>query len=256
MAEHQEGGLADQLERLEKKLDLVEEAARRSRNTARIMTLVIAIVAIAMVWLLVKPLVNIMSHPEPYQEQLARDLNQRFVPQVRAEATTMVNELRPVYQEAFERVRERRGPEVVERVQQETVLLVNNFGTNIQEQMTEFQTEFEAAQLARLKQEFPQLTDEDYAAEIVERVSTAMQRVVERVITELFAEHYDALLRLETSFNGIGVPDDVAAMSPEELEEHISAVLMEYFTLKLDVVRRGGAAPVLDEDDTAPAIVQ
>jgi hypothetical protein len=242
-----ESDLGGVLERLEQKLQDVENAQSKARIFGRAMAVAVAVVAIAMVALMLKPFIDAYQNPAPYQTALTKELEARLVPMLKEEAELLRADVVPILRKAGEDSRDKYMPEIMFAVQQESKILVENLTLMASDRMTDFQTEFQEEQHRKLLDAFPALKDEDKAADMMERLAKVAENVATRMTDELLTEHFDAIVRMEASFNDLEVPEDIQKMSPGELDEHISALLLELVNLKLNEFNEAKAASADDK---------
>ncbi|MDK2972590.1 MAG: hypothetical protein PWP23_2345 [Candidatus Sumerlaeota bacterium] len=237
--------LGSTLERLEQKLQDVEAAQSKVKVFGRVMTVAVAVVAIGMVYLLLKPFISAYQNPKPYQDAMTKRVETRLVPLLKEEGEKLRADVLPIIKKASEDSREQHLPEIMFAVEQESKILVENLTLHAHERMTSFQTEFEKEQHAKLLEAFPALKDQDNAADMMERLARVGENVADRMTNELLMEHFDALVKMEQSFNELEVPEDIQNMSPAELDEHISALLLELVNIKLNEFN--SKSPVAEE---------
>jgi hypothetical protein len=222
------------LERIEQKIQGVESAQAKVKVTGRLVAVAIALVAVFMIILVLKPFYEASKDMTPYTAALNKSLEDRVIPQLKREAEQLGKDLMPILQEAGEKWQTQHLPTVISSIEGEAKLLVENLVVKTNEAMENFLETFSQQQYAKLMEAFPQLQDEELAADMLERLAVVAQNVAERMTDELLTEHFNALVRMEAAFSTLEVPEDIAAMSPGELDEHISALLLELVNLKLN----------------------
>ncbi|MBX3730484.1 MAG: hypothetical protein KF858_14995 [Candidatus Sumerlaeia bacterium] len=230
------------LERIEQKMRGVESAQAKVKVTGRMVSVAIALVAVLMVVILLMPFFGAWKDRTPYVDAFNENLHSRLIPLVKSEAEQLGKDLMPILQEAGEKWQTEHLPTVMTSIEVEAKILVENLVLKSNEAMETFLENFSQQQYAKLMEAFPQLRDEDQAADMLERLAIVAQGVAERMTDELLTEHFDALVRMEAAFSTIEVPQDIAAMSPGELDEHISALLLELVNLKLNEFQGQSAA--------------
>lgn len=235
-----ETDLGAKLEAIERKMEEVDAAASRAKMTGRIMTVVIAVVAIALVLMLIKPFVDAYNNPEPYKQELQAGLQERIVPRIESEAKIFANDLRPILEDALEKSEQNYLPEVVDTLETQGQLLIEELSVDVNAKMEQFQMEYQMELRDMVYNAFPELQDEENTEEMIERLNVVAQRVIDRITRDLFKQHYEALLALEENFNSIEVPEEMRQMSPEELDEHISTLVFELMNAKINEFNKSG----------------
>ncbi|MCB2156678.1 hypothetical protein KQI84_17515 [bacterium] len=236
MAANSDDALQKQLERIDAKIDQMEQASARSKIISRLMTVLIALTAIIMVLLLVKPILQgtlSKEGREPYRAEFERTFKEQIQPMVQDEAKQLAKEVLPVYQEAAMKASETKLPKAISTFESEWQILYGDLQTDLQDRIQVAQEDIVEHQHKRLLEEFPDLKDEAKTEVVLGNLADASSRVSDRIITELFTSHYRAIDRLELNFNSIEVPDHIHSMNDDELGNHVKDLVAEMVALKL-----------------------
>lgn len=226
---------SDRIEILERKLEEAEAEAHRLKVTGRLMTVAVAIVALVMVLILMAPFNNVRKNPTPYVDALTERAQSRLAPEIKRTGEELYETVLPAYEEALKRLMEQRLPDVVGMVENEGREMVVLLAEDFQVKLADLREEMGARQLERLRARMPGIDDPDR----IERLLLVSEAVADRIVQDLFQEHYDALTRLELAFDRVEVTEEVADMNAVQLEEHVSALVLEYIVYKLNLIREG-----------------
>jgi len=224
--------LARQLERLESKLNDLEAAANGAKMAGRIMTVLVAVVAITMVVMLMGPFHAAYKNPKPFQDKLTKDFQAEANKVLQVELAKFKGEVVPAYQNALANAGRKREAEIAGLLEREANLLRENVVQDLTDQMLAFQNRLVETQKARLEKEFPELADPDQAELILGRLTHVSEAVATRMINDIFGDHYAAITALETSFNSIDVPEKIREMNDDQLGRHVSDLVADLLSVK------------------------
>ncbi|MBI5154407.1 hypothetical protein HZA57_04135 [Candidatus Poribacteria bacterium] len=227
--------LSQQLERLEAKLNEMEAANSRAKAVARLMTLLIAVTAVSMVIVVIYPLYKAgTTDRETYVKTITKDAEARLRPVIEREAKDFANEVVPAYRDAVQRTYASRTPEIIGKLDSEAQTLWTNVRNDMQQQLTVFQQKVVEEQYARLAEELPELRDRENAELVMGRMAEVSQNVATRIVNDLFAEQFGALMQLEETYNKFAVPRDISNLTNDMLNDHVLNLVTELVSVKFN----------------------
>jgi predicted protein tyrosine phosphatase len=122
----------------------------------------------------------------------------------------------------------KREQEVLAKGYNQVELFLNNmteFGT---EQFETRRSRIEGAVIDKLKDEIPELRDEEDAETIMANAAAAMNAAVERSLDTHFKVHIRAVNNIANNLIILDIPDDLEAMDDFELREELNNALGAY----------------------------
>lgn len=213
--------IAAQLRRLEQKFDELQAAQSAGRSTGRIISALIAIVAIALVARLIDPIYGIYTQRDAYFKVFQKDLTEKTVPVLRTEFEKSLKQLAPAYQKAVETEVGKRADKAERMLAHEYDTFFVNLSDNMTKLLTARMERIVDAQHKRLVKEFPDVATEEGANRTLERIDRSIHQAAERVLDENFKHPIQALMDLNTTFEKFQVPDNIQKMTDAQLDDHV-----------------------------------
>ena len=226
--------LGQQLERVEAKLAEAEAAKSKDKMVSRAFLVVNTIVIIILLVVLLQPFYSAYQDPTPFRDAFQKGLEERTIPEAQRQLQLFAQEDVPEIVDSLENVGEEQGPIVAQKLDEEFRKLSDEVLMMVKTNYDDFLRDFQAQQVQEIKQRFPQLRDDDKAAEIAERLAVTVENVSERIVDELLADHYRALTDLEANFKNIDTPEEIDKMTRAELEEYVSMLMFDLIDASIE----------------------
>jgi tetrahydromethanopterin S-methyltransferase subunit G len=225
--------IARRIDQLNAKLDTALAANATAKNVTRVVGIVVAAAAVLGVWMIASPLIDAYKDIDKYQSIIQKDLQDNVVPVIEAEVKATLSKAVPALQAVAGETWSAREEEITSKAYNQVETFLTNmteFGTN---EFETRRTRIEAKLIDRLKDEVPELRDEEQAETILANASLAMNLAVERTMNTHFRVHLESVNNIANNLTIIDVPDDLEAMDDLDLRTELTNALGAYATQAL-----------------------
>jgi hypothetical protein len=234
-----DAAVARRIADLSRKLDEVSVAASGAKTVGRVMTILIALVAVFSVFRIVLPFDNIRTKPELYTKALVEQFNASVYPKLQEEIDESIKKTGPVVQKIATDKIEKRGPEVVRALDTEAKILLESMKGYGEDVWANRIGALNDKIYDRIADKMPELADKDKAEVIVGNAHQAVTGAMERLIAEHMKDHVEAITSIQTEIANFPVPSNVKEMSDEELKSAFMDLISTYSMTTL----KGGLTP-------------
>lgn len=225
---------SEQVEAIEKKVEAVEQqvaALAAAQSTARKLRLVLPIGFLIFVCVFLYLFVGLkdeFADEENLNEMTdiaQKQLEDNILPQLQRQVETLVKTAQPALTDAFTEQVEKDKPRYTKAITEQGDLLFKNLEQGLEEQVNAHYKSFFEKHEAVLKEEYPNLSDEQLA-QLADNIEKAGQELVQKYYV---AQMQGQLERMMTSINDFPVADpvDSAKEGVEPLGQELIGCFME-----------------------------
>jgi predicted house-cleaning noncanonical NTP pyrophosphatase (MazG superfamily) len=176
------------------------------------------------------PFVEAVKNPAPYQKAIGVELEQKVLPALQDESQKLVNVFGPeLYQSVSQKVSQR-FPEITRVLQAEALGLIEELSNEAESRLTDRSEKMIDRLKKRLVEEVPEFGDEEKTETIMENIELATTSAMDRFIQAHFQDHIHAVSNLQVRIETFPVPDHIAEMTDDRLQEHLTETLGAYVT--------------------------
>jgi hypothetical protein len=221
--------ISRRLEILEQKLKEAERSDSGAKKTARLVTIIIAVVAVAGVLYLLYPIIDAFNNSERYSEALYAEFEETVQPAVSREFQQSIEKVGPVIVRLARQQLDTRQEEIVMTVDKEMMTFFSSMETLAETELAERVTTVEDGVKKRFATLFPDLAEDKERWEIIlGNADLALESAVTEIVTDNFTPHLEALAGIETRIRQFPVPARIQSMGDAELGEEFNRALAEY----------------------------
>lgn len=218
---------------LSRKLDEVRQAQSSAKTTARLITVVIVVVALAGVTMLIMPIWSAYQNREQYAEAMQAEFSERIAPMLQEEVQASLQDIGPEIRTAVQEKIDERREDLVAAVDLNTMLLFDNLQQFAETSLADAAVEIEISVRNGLTDLLPQIDDPAQRDLIIGNFATALEEASKELVEEKLDRHVTSLANIETQMRLIETPQVVAEMNDVELGEEMNRVLSEFGLLAL-----------------------
>lgn len=128
--------------------------------------------------------------------ELAQAKLELNMPTYQSELTSLVEAATPMLREAIQDQMQEDMPQYEEALTEQRLLLIENLQARLKQKLSGQQDELLDKYKAILKEEFPQIDDEERHARMIANVKTAMDQLVQKYYVDEFREHLERMYEL------------------------------------------------------------
>lgn len=227
------GGEYEQVKRIQKKLGLMQEAARSAKRSGRIMAVVIALVAIGGVYKLLSPFLEAYRNPAPYQKAITEEMERNVLPALQDESQKLVNVFGPELYGSVSRKVSERLPEITKVLEAEGKGLVQELANEAEIRLSNRSEKMINRLKKRLVDEVPEFRDEEKTVTIMNNVHLAATSAMDRFMQTYLQDHIHAVTNLQVRIETFPVPERIQTMDDLQLRDHLTETLGVYVTNQL-----------------------
>ncbi|MBN1515543.1 hypothetical protein JXA32_03130 [Candidatus Sumerlaeota bacterium] len=226
-------GVNAQARRLHEKLAAMKTAMQRTKRTGFLLAILVAVVAIAGVYVLLSPVLSAYQNPAPYQQAFSKEVEQRVLPALQLEAQELLKNTGPVVVQIVRDKSTERLPEFSAQLEKESKLLVDNLSAEAEKRLQNRSQSMVSWLEKVLKAELPEAADPEKAELIASNMQKAAQGALDRFLDTYLKDHINSTKELQRMIDEFPIPEHIQAMSDAELENHLTHVLGAYAVQKL-----------------------
>ena len=242
-AEIEAGVVIDQTRRLNEKLAAMKAATRSVKRTGRLMAVLVAVVAIAGVYLLLSPLLSAYNNPEPHQNAFKIEVENQILPALQTESQTLLTSVGPDILQAIQQNASNRLPEIATKLEQEGQALAEELSVAGKQRLLSRAEKMQIRLEKTLAKEIPQSADPEKAELILTNGQKAAQNALDRFLQTYLKDHINAVTNLQIRIEKFPVPKRIREMSDDELREYLTETLGAYATRQM----RAAKSPQMKE---------
>jgi len=221
--------LARRLETLERKLQESEKANSGAKTTARLITIVVAIVAVGGVMYLLYPIINAYNNSEEYYAAMYAEFEENVQPAVTRELQLSLETVGPEVAELARQALEQRQDDIVATAEREMRILIDTLSEIGEEDLAEYVVVVETGIRERFESLFPDLAQDPEQLELVlGNMDLAMEGAVAEVVNTRLSPHLESLANIETRLRQFPIPPRIRSMSDLQLGDEFNRALAEY----------------------------
>jgi hypothetical protein len=246
----------ERIRRLESKFDEFQKASSSLRSTSRVMSLLLVMTSVGLVIRMLMPIWSLYDNRNVLATHMVKDLEARVLPTVKIQAEKLYEEDLKEWLDAEVKLRKDKTlPKVMSAMEAEAGQLLTDLTNGMQGRLQTEAEKFNARTLVRLEKAFPELADDDHANELITKMQGGLESASDRILDDFFSMHRKALLEMGKTYDKIEVPDNVAAMSNDELVHLALGQLADIVAVRFDIegeftLHSDGAA--MDATSSAP----
>jgi hypothetical protein len=234
-------------------MDEAASASSTAKNVGRVMTALIVIAAVIGVWFLIQPFVVAAQNPKPYQDALEKEMTGTVYPALmeELESEEFQTAMRGVGDTVVAKLQER-DEEAYAAVDREIRAFVDEMTTWGEQEITTRRDGIREYVEKKVTDVAPELKDDAVAEQVLANASKGMDGAVNRIVEKYLQGHMNHLISIGDQIQKFPVPDDVAAMTDDELSDtlvqELGAYSMSIFQTSLSPETRAFLRQVGEEE--------
>ncbi|MBI1290788.1 hypothetical protein GC173_06035 [bacterium] len=221
------------IDELNAKLDAAMAANATAKNVTRAVGILVAAAAVVGVYMILSPVYTAYQNRATFQDAMVKEIQATVVPAVEEEGKALLKEAIPMLQSVAMKKYQEREQEILAKSYNEVEAFLSEmheFGAN------EFETRrvrIENSIIEKLKDEAPELRDQEEAEKIMANAAAAMNSAVERSLNTHFKVHIDSVNRIGNNLGVLEIPKEIEEMDDLALREELTNSLGVYATTAL-----------------------
>ncbi len=226
--------LLQKISAIETRLRDLEAANRQGKWITRLVLLLIAVVAIGSMW---RTLQTITSFPPAEYQRAAIAQMEYLMPYISKQATTLVRNVAPVYEEAFRKEFEAHLPGLAALAKDEMDQFIFNVSSILQERINDGIRNVVSDNLAELVKGDPKakLTDAELDA-ILLKIQDVFYTEAQHSVQKALQGQINAIADLQVAIESLPTPPHIADMPDSQLTQHTQDVFLELIATRLNLL--------------------
>jgi len=236
---------------VKKKVELIESHLNELKSTTstamwvgRLVLLVIVIVILLQVLSIYGIFRNL---DKAAYAKAATDELKELLPKLSEQAGTVLQNVAPVYKDAFLKEFDASMPKIAESLSRETNIFVADVGKNIEKSLDQRFKKVLDKQLNILAKDMPELKDDQKRKVIMDNVLDCAYTAAQHLSNDLFKPQIDALADLSATIESAQIPQEMTKMNDTQLLYFTTNKIGELFLLKMVILEDVFVPPVKEK---------
>lgn len=225
--------LSGRVDALRRHIQDLDSTTRRGKWLGRFLVMAIAAAAIFSLW---NTFTSLRAIPPHLYAHYAAEQADYLFPTLEKNARKVVENIAPVYEQAFRKEFERAMPRISQKAGEELNLFFIHIGDRLESRLEKGIRGIVDAHVKSLAAEHPELKDAARREKVVEQAKEVYYAAAQGVTREVLSEQTNALADLGATLETFEIPEEIKNLNDEKLIERIKDCLLEFLALRLSLV--------------------